>query len=108
MRQARIFYKKSEAGVLIQNDDGSFTFIYNDLWFADKNKPSISLTLPKTKKEYHSNSLFSFFFNILPEGVNKQAICKKYKIDAEDYFSLLVNIAKNDTIGAVKVLNNIV
>jgi len=104
MRQAKILYKNSEAGVLTQHDDGSFTFRYHEYWLTDKDKPGISLTLPKTKQEYHSDYLFSFFYNMLPEGSNKQVICQYNRIDSNDYFGLLMTIAQNDTIGAVRVL----
>jgi HipA-like protein len=104
MRQAKILYKNSEAGILTQLDDGSFTFRYHESWLTDKDKPGISLTLPKTEQEYHSEYLFSFFYNMLPEGSNKQVVCKHNRIDPNDYYGLLVTIAQNDTIGAVRVL----
>jgi HipA-like protein len=104
MRQAHILFKEEDAGLLIQHDDGSFTFRYHDAWLANSNKPSISLTLPKTQQEFHANFLFPFFFNMLPEGSNKQLVCKHMRIDADDYFGLLLNIAKNDCIGAVRVI----
>lgn len=104
MRKATILYKDEEAGVITQHDDGSFTFKYNDNWIVDKNKPDISLTLPKTEKEFHSGFLFPFFFNMLPEGSNKQVVCKLNKIDQTDYFGLLVTTTKYDSIGAVRVI----
>jgi serine/threonine-protein kinase HipA len=104
MRMAKILYKDEEAGVLTQHDNGSFTFNYNDNWIDDKNKPDISLTLPKTEKEFHSKYLFPFFFNMLPEGSNKQVVCKLNRIDQTDYFGLLVTTAKYDNIGAVRVI----
>lgn len=104
MRKAKIVFKDEEAGVLTQHDDGSFTFSYNDTWLADSNKPGISLTLPKTGEEFHSKFLFPFFYNMLPEGSNKQVICGFYKIDPSDYFGLLMASAKNDSIGAVRVI----
>ena len=103
MRKAVVFFKDEEAGVLVQNDDGNFTFRYNDAWMTDSNKPGISLTLPKTQQEYNSANLFPFFFNMLPEGSNKQVVCKLLRIDPEDYFSLLITTAKTDSIGAVRV-----
>ena len=66
--------------------------------------PDISLTLPKTEKIYESEFLFPFFYNMLPEGSNKQVVCKLNRIDQTDYFGLLLTTAKNDTIGAVTVL----
>jgi serine/threonine-protein kinase HipA len=104
MRQAKIIYKEEEAGLLIQHDNASFTFRYHDEWLANNNKPSISLTLPKTQQEFHSKYLFPFFFNMLPEGSNKQVVCKHMRIDSDDYFGLLMATAKNDSIGAVRVI----
>ena len=104
MRQAKILYKDLEAGVLTQHDDGSFTFRYNDSWMADSNKPGISLTLPRSKQEYHSKFLFPFFYNMLPEGSNKQVVCKLNRIDKNDHFGLLITTAKTDNIGAIRVL----
>lgn len=104
MRQAIIMYKGEEAGILLQHDDASFTFRYNDAWITDSNKQSISLTLPKMKKEFHSKNIFPFFYNMLPEGSNKYLVCKHNKIDKNDYFGLLMTTAKYDSIGAVTVL----
>jgi serine/threonine-protein kinase HipA len=104
MRKAEILYKDEETGVLTQHDDGSFTFSYTDVWMADSNKPGISLTLPKIEQEYHSKFLFPFFYNMLPEGSNKQVVCKLNRLDPTDYFGLLMTTAKHDSIGAVRVI----
>lgn len=104
MRKAIILYKNQEAGMLIQHDNGSFTFKYDNLWVSDDNKPGISLTLPKSQQEYHSEFLFPFFYNMLPEGSNKQIVCKLNRLDLDDYFGLLLTTAKNDNIGAIRVI----
>ena len=103
MRQAKIFFKDMEAGIIIQHDNGSFVFRYNDAWMADSSKPGISLTLPKNKQEYSSKHLFSFFYNMLPEGSNKEVVCKYNRIDHDDHFGILITVANNDNIGAVSV-----
>lgn len=103
MRQAEVFYKKEAAGLLTQLDDGSYIFRYHDDWFQDIGKPAISLTLPKKQQEYASSSLFPFFYNMLPEGSNKQVACFELRIDPNDYFGLLLATAKGDTIGAVQL-----
>lgn len=103
MRRAIVKYNKETAGILQQNDDSSFAFTYNDIWYAAKDKPAISLSLPKTKQTYNSPHLFAFFYNMLPEGVNKDQICFETRIDQKDYFSLLLHIAKIDTIGAITI-----
>lgn len=103
MRAAKILFKNMDAGVLTQYDDGTFTFQYHASWVEDSTKPSISLRLPKRYAPYESEFLFPFFYNMLPEGSNKQIICRLNQIDTDDYFGLLMIAAKNDAIGAVRV-----
>lgn len=104
MRKAIILYKEQEAGTLTQHDNGTFSFVYTNSWIGDDSKPAISLTFPKSQQEYHSEFLFPFFYNMLPEGTNKQLICKLNRLDSDDYFGLLLTTAKNDNIGAIKVI----
>ena len=103
MRTVNVYVNQELAGILKENNDGSFVFSYTDEYFNDSTKTGISLTLPKTKKEYHSDSLFPFFFNMLSEGVNKQVQMQRFKIDEDDYFSLLLATAQEDTIGAITI-----
>jgi len=103
MRQAEVLYKKETAGLLTQLDNGSFIFRYKDHWFNDVNKPAISLTLSKKKQEYQSKYFFPFFYNMLPEGSNKETVCFENRIDTNDYFSILITTANQDTIGAVTI-----
>ena len=107
MRSGQVFYKNELAGMLCQLDDGSFNFRYDEQWLNDIRKPSVSLTLPKTKMEFQSTTLFPFFFNLIPEGVNKRLICSKKRIDIDDYFGILLEVASGDTIGAVKIIKTI-
>lgn len=104
MRGAKVLYKNEEAGTLRQLEDGSFEFAYLESWFENLTKPAISLTLPKTNEPYHSQYLFPFFYNMLPEGSNKQTVCFKLRIDEDDYFGILLATSKTDTIGAVSVI----
>lgn len=104
MRKAKVLFKDEEAGVLTQHDDGSFTFSYLDSWLIDSSKPGISLTLPKTEKQYQSDFLFPFFYNMLPEGSNKEIVCQLNSIDKADSFGILMTSAMNDSIGAVRIV----
>lgn len=67
MQQALIKYKKKDAGILQQHEDGSFTFRYLDSWLADRGNPPVSLTLPLSQKEFHSEYI-SFFLSFTPGG----------------------------------------
>jgi HipA-like protein len=104
MRSAKIMFKNEEAGLLTQYDDGNFIFKYVDTWFANHSKPAISLTFPKSMQAYQQDYLFAFFYNMLPEGANKNAVCKSMRIDKKDNFGLLLATAKFDTIGAITIL----
>ncbi|MCF8714271.1 HipA N-terminal domain-containing protein [Joostella atrarenae] len=103
MRQAEVLYKDEVAGLLIQKNDGAFQFCYSDSWYSDSSKPAISLTLPKNEQEYTSKHLFPFFYNMLPEGSNKEVVCYELRLDPDDYFGILLSVAENDTIGAIKI-----
>jgi HipA-like protein len=103
MRQAKVFRNNELVGILIEENSSSYLFLYDDVWFADATKPNLSLSLPKTTKEFRSNYLFPFFFNMLSEGVNKQIQCRILKIDEHDYFGLLLATAQSDTLGAITI-----
>ena len=91
------------AGTLTEENRQHYVFRYNDNYFNDANEPGISLTLPKTQKEYSSEFLFPFFFNMLSEGVNRKLQSTQLRIDEEDNFGLLAATAQYDTIGAITV-----
>jgi serine/threonine-protein kinase HipA len=104
MRKAKVSFRGEEAGTLSQHDDGTFEFQYHRGWLEDVGKHGISLTLPKTAEAYRSAYLFPFFYNMLPEGSNKQVVCQLNRLDRDDYFGLLLTTAKSDTIGAVTII----
>ena len=103
MRQADIYFKDQKAGTLLQQDDGSFLFQYLPNWVEDPKKSPISLTLPKTAAPYRSSFLFPFFYNLLPEGSNKELVCRANRLDPNDDFGLLMISAAFDAAGAVTV-----
>lgn len=103
MRQAKVYRNGVLAGELIEHDRKHYSFIYDESWFSDPEKPSVSLTLPKTQREYDSEYLFPFFFNMLSEGVNKRLQSNLLRIDENDHFGLLMATAQSDTIGAITV-----
>lgn len=104
MRRAKILYKNQEAGVLRQLIDGTFEFQYLPNWLSDASKPPISPSMPKKKDMYRSEFLFPFFFNMLPEGTNRESVCFNQRIDTDDDFGILVASAQLDTIGAIRVI----
>ena len=107
MRQATIFYKGKEAGILKQHDNGSFTFRYLETWLADQENPSISLTLPRSQPEWHADYLFPFYYNMLQEGPNPHTDCQANMLVSHVYFRILMATARYDTVGAITVKKNI-
>ena len=103
MRAVDVYRNGVMAGTLTEENRQHFVFRYEDNYFGDSSKPAISLTLPKTKKEFSSKFLFPFFYNMLSEGVNRKLQCSQLRIDEEDNFGLLMATAQYDTIGAVTV-----
>lgn len=92
------------AGTLEKDENGQYIFIYDEGYLRVTENPSISLTLPKTSKEYRSENLFPFFAGLLSEGVNKDIQCRLLKIDENDDFTRLLQTAGDDTIGAITVI----
>jgi serine/threonine-protein kinase HipA len=103
MRVLEIYRNGVLAGTLTEENRKNYVFRYDDKYFNDAGKPGISLTLPKTQKEYSSEFLFPFFFNMLSEGVNRKLQCTQLRIDEEDNFGLLAATAQYDTIGVITV-----
>jgi len=101
MREAIVYMNNVPAGVLTEQDDRSFLFKYDDNYFVDSSKPAISLTLPKSKKEYVEESMFPFFYNMLSEGTNLKYQAHLFHADENDYLKILVESASNDNIGAI-------
>jgi len=101
MRKAAVHRNGELVGFLTEESRKSYVFRYEDGWFNDDSKPAVSLTMPKTKKEFHSTFLFPFFYNLLSEGANRELQSRQLKIDANDSFGLLLATANSDTIGAI-------
>ena len=100
--KARVYFKQQLAGIL-EKTDSRYHFQYDEKYFADPKAKSISLSLPKSQKEFYAKQLFPFFHGLLTEGYTKKVQSRKLKIDENNYFKRLVNTADIDTIGCVTV-----
>lgn len=103
MRAMEIYRNGTLAGTLTEENRQHFVFRYDGNYYNDANKPAISLTMPKTQKEYSSEFLFPFFSNMIAEGENKKIQSRMLKIDESDQFGLLMSTATADTIGNITV-----
>src|SRR4051812_40339196 len=103
MAKGGVYINTQLAGTLEKTSEGIYLFRYEDDYYQNAAMPAISLTLPKTRQAYESRFLFSFFYGLLAEGVNKDIQCRLLKIDEEDDFTRLLKTAGEDTIGAIIV-----
>ncbi|WP_373496605.1 HipA N-terminal domain-containing protein [Aquiflexum sp.] len=103
MRKAEVYRNGLLAGILKEENRQHFIFRYEDDYFNAPDKPAISLTLPKTQQEYHSENIFPFFSNMIAEGSNLAIQCSYLKIDERDVLAILGATAEIDSIGAVTV-----
>lgn len=61
MRTLEIYRNGILAGLLIEENRKQYIFRYDKKYYLVDNNPAISLTLPKSQKEYRSEFLFPFF-----------------------------------------------
>jgi HipA-like protein len=101
--KAGVYHNGNLAGILEKRLDGSFSFDYEESYLQNDKNPSISLSLPRSVKKHESEKLFSFFFGLLSEGVNKNIQCRLLKIDENDHFGRLLLTAQEDNIGSITV-----
>jgi HipA-like protein len=102
-RKAKIFNNELLAGTLEKTDGNEYVFQYDEHYYSNAHLTAISLSFPKKQIEFHSKTLFPFFYGLLSEGVNKQTQCRLLRIDENDHFGLLLSTAHSDTIGSITV-----
>ncbi len=98
-RQALVYFKDIEAGVLEEYENG-YRFTYNED-FKKRGIP-ISVSLPLSDSIRESSELFPFFIGLLPEGWYLDIVSAALKIDKNDGFGLLLSTCR-DSVGAVAV-----
>jgi serine/threonine-protein kinase HipA len=103
MRQAKIYYKEKQAGLLKETDDGDYIFQYLETYIKSSQAHFITFSMPVTAKPYVNNRLFPFFDGLIPEGWLLDIASKNWKINANDRMGLLLACCRN-CIGAVSVI----
>ena len=87
----------------IEETATGYRFQYFEEFLANPDARSVSLTLPRRRAPYESETLFPFFSGLLAEGTLREIQCRKFQIDEDDDFGLLLETAAGDVIGAVSV-----
>ncbi|MEI6579529.1 MAG: HipA N-terminal domain-containing protein [Eubacteriales bacterium] len=100
-RTAYVYVRNTFAGELKETDAG-YSFTYDSNYLACDNASTVSLTLPLQPDRFTSNTLFSFFDGLIPEGWLLDVVSRNWKINVNDRFGLLL-VACKDSIGNVSV-----
>ena len=100
-RSAYIYVRNVFAGVLSETDYG-YSFLYDEEYLQNENATAVSLTLPLSKNEYRSKTLFPFFDGLIPEGWLLSIVTHNWKISPSDRFGVLL-VACKDAVGNVSV-----
>ncbi len=99
MRQARVFVKGVQAGVLEELKRGTvYVFKYLENYRGDP----VSLTMPVKLKEIRFDGFPPFFDGVLPEGTMLKGLLVQQKLDKDDFFGQLIVVGE-DLVGAVTV-----
>ena len=102
MRQGKVYYKESFAGIITESNDGEYIFKYNEQYVKDHPGGFITFTMPVTEEPYVDKRLFPFFDGLIPEGWLLEIISENWKVNKNDRMGLLLACCKN-CIGAVSV-----
>lgn len=98
MKRALDIYWSNQLVGRLEQIGSLYRFTY-DSAYAQSSYHPVSLTLPKKQITYESPILFPCFSNLLPEGVNRDTICLRHRIDKRDSFGLLMLFAGKGVIG---------
>ncbi len=97
LKELTVMFGRKKAGTL-RRDVSGYYFSY-DSEYMKKGSP-VSASLPFKNETFHSESLFPFFQGLLPEGWYNDIVCRKMKLDKNDWFGILASSC-SDCIGAV-------
>jgi serine/threonine-protein kinase HipA len=102
MRQGIIKYNHIQAGLLTEEDNGEYLFVYDDMYVQNYPNQFITFQMPVSKRPYQSKRLFPFFDGLIPEGWLLNIAAESWKINKNDRMGLLLACCKN-AVGAVSV-----
>ena len=105
MRRIKVICQGVFTGILEEVPGGGCLFTYDETYLNSPTLPPVSVSLPKSHKEYYGDALLPYFQSILPEGRNRKIFCRENRIDDYDWFGMLTALAGRDIPGAVDLIN---
>lgn len=102
MRQGIVKYNEIKAGLLTEEDNGTYVFAYDEKYVEAFPNQFITFQMPVTERPYRSKRLFPFFDGLIPEGWLLNIAAESWKINKNDRMGLLLACCQH-AIGAVSV-----
>ncbi len=102
MRQGIVKYNNELAGLLTEEDNGEYIYVYDDLYSQKYPNQFITFQMPLSQLQYRNKRLFPFFDGLIPEGWLLNIAAESWKINKNDRMGLLLACCQN-SIGAVSV-----
>ena len=91
-------------GTLRADTSNRFCFRYLDEWLRDNDAFPVSITLPLGPDEHVGGPAHTFFANLLPEGLVRQAVCRRLGISESNDVELLRAIG-GECAGALSIVD---
>lgn len=98
MKKAEIHQQALLAGVLEELEDRRWRFTYADGYSGEP----VSLTMPLAQSVHEFDRFPPAFEGLLPEGMQLEAMLRRYKLDRTDLFGQLI-VAGQDLVGSLTV-----
>ena len=102
MRQGIVKYNNTKAGILTEEDNGEYLFVYDEEYVRNYPNQFVTFQMPVSTSPYRSKRLFPFFDGLIPEGWLLNIAVESWKINKNDRMGLLLACCQN-AIGAVSV-----
>lgn len=102
MRKALVKYNNVKAGILSEEENGEYQFVYDQGYVKKFPEKFITFKMPVSSQHYKSKRLFPFFDGLIPEGWLLNIASKSWKINKNDRMGLLLACCQN-AIGAVTI-----
>lgn len=98
MRKAEVYQRGVLAGVLEELDGGRWRFSYFDGYAGEP----VSRTMPLSQSAHEFDRFPPAFEGLLPEGIQLEAMLRRFKLDRTNMFGQLV-VAGLDLVGSLTV-----
>lgn len=96
-------YEDRRVGILRADASNRFCFRYVEEWLGARDAFPVSIALPLGPHEESGGSAHSFFANLLPEGLVRQAVCRRLGISESNDVELLRAIG-GECAGALSIV----